>query len=195
MQKIYFCSDFGKKEQKIGHSVFLSEYFVIWFSPHSKFHVWKNSRSNVIAQNALNLSNCRIPESPLSQKWVEVWTWFLNGSKKLIGLGLTWLFIHKLPQNYKPGICLKDRYARVSFVYWTPINRGSFEIIVVCPSSVGEFNISIEVVDCFFFLNFLMRFHYYFLTSQNWQPSFNRNFIFTCIGSKRAPKQGILYFF
>ena len=164
MQKIYFCSYFGKKEQKIGHSVFFSENFVIWFSPHSKFHVWKNPRSNVIAQYALNLSNCRIP---LSQKWVEVWNWFFYGSKKLIGLGLTWLFIHKLPQNYKPGICLKDRYAWVSFVYWIPINRGSRDHCCLPISHCFSWWVQHFYWSCcFFFMNFLMRFHYYFDISE-----------------------------
>ena len=33
----------------------------------------ENSRSWVIAQDALDQSYCRIRESPIPQEWVEVW--------------------------------------------------------------------------------------------------------------------------
>ena len=68
----------------------------------------------------------RIPEILVSHESVELWRWFfLQVSHKSTGLGPTWLGMVRLIQNYTSETHSEDGYGQNSFVYWTPINRGS----------------------------------------------------------------------
>ena len=65
-------------------------------------------------------------------------------SQKSIGLGLTWIEMLGLIQNYKSKIYPKERYGQVSLIYWPTVNRESYEFTAFYLSftiSVGQFNI------------------------------------------------------
>ena len=79
LHKIDFFSYLVKKDPKIVDFVFFKNFpencmerKLLWYlTLHSKFYVWQNSSSWVIAQYALGQTDCMISESSISHKWVN----------------------------------------------------------------------------------------------------------------------------
>ena len=109
-------------------------------------------------------------------------------SHKSAGLGLAWLGMARLIQNYTPKIYSKERYGQIFFVYWIPIKRGSCEIDVNCSpvtALVGQFNIfpTSHWLDFYWFF----KWSYIILTPQKWQSSIIAEILLLIVFGLKGP--------
>ena len=114
---------------------------------HLKFHAWQNSMSWVIVQDALDKSDCTISESFILQEWVEIWNLFfyISATNKF---GFVWNnytcpnFFKNI--SHKFSNIFKRQVSSSFFGISDSLNRGYYEIIIVCSSftaSFGQFKI------------------------------------------------------
>ena len=77
----------------------------------------------------------------ISQDWVGVSTWFFCKwvTGKLI-FGLAQWNMARSIQNYTSEKYSEHRYGQASNVYWIPINRGTYEVAVICLSPTASFS-------------------------------------------------------
>ena len=111
----------------------LEREFLWYLAFHPTFHVWQNSSSWVLARDALNWSDYRIPGSLISHKWIIIVAYWL---------GLVWL---KMTKCFKWSAMYPEDKMWSSFLcILVSVNGGSYEISVVCSSltpSVSLFKI------------------------------------------------------
>lgn len=163
-RKFIFAQSWAKKG-KMEHLLFLLEKCFYWFIENCFWWlkaVWKENYYNT-SYPIPTFMSCQILGIKLSLKLlltdqIVQDSWKFNMSRmtrgmklgfyklcnKSSGLSLTWLGIPRLIQSYASWVYWKDKYGQVSFVYLISVNRGSYELTVVCLSltvSVGHFNI------------------------------------------------------
>lgn len=85
---------------------------------------------------------------------------------------------------------ISRRQYQVSFVYWTPVNRGSPETTVVClklSASVDQLTAFLRSDLLLFFSDFLIKLHY-FNIQELIDPNIFRKLIFAYIWTKNSSK-------
>ena len=116
----------------------------MWYlTSHPIFHAW------VVVQDVLNWSDYSNQECPISQQWIQTWSWLFS-IWITIQLGGVWL-------RWSSPNCLKIINEQCRF-RWQ--GRRSYEITVVWPSLiplVGQFN-------DFFKSRWLAFYYYYFFS-------------------------------
>ena len=86
----------------------------------------------------------------------------------------------------------KSNCGDVSFIYWIPVVRGSYEICITCPSlspPAGQFNIlksSWLSSSEFFSLSYII------LTSKNWWSLILAEYLFLLIFWQKVPQIGVV---
>ena len=138
MQKINFCSYLGKRTKK-GHFILFFEKFFIWFSKQQsekRIMMILNFPSQILCLAKFWVlcyyPKCSRPILSNISRIIRGIKLFFFVSRKSTGLGLTWLGLARLIQNYTSEMYSKDSYGQAFFAYWTPINRGSYKITVIC---------------------------------------------------------------
>ena len=177
------------KGSKIGHFEWFLESFVIFFSSKQS-----QRRIIVICDFPFQIS-CqtkfqvliRCPKCSWDQTVENSW----NSNISRISRVWTWSFVSESQIHWSWSGMARyiDKYGQVSSIYWIPLNRESYEIIVVrlfLTASVGQFNIfhrSCWLVFLWFFNDVTL-----FLHLRNRQSNVRIIFAFVFIWTKRALK-------